>query len=80
LEDHCWGNAVYAFGTVLIRSFLQHGWFADIRGAQRDVVGGGLVTELVVPDFATDSIKVAQKFSVEVSISDQLERDLDDLG
>ncbi|CBS86342.1 type VI secretion system contractile sheath large subunit [Azospirillum lipoferum] len=80
LEDHCWGNAVYAFGTVLIRSFLQHGWFADIRGAQRNVVGGGLVTELVVPDFATDSVKVAQKFSIEVSISDQLERDLDDLG
>ncbi|KAA0582626.1 type VI secretion system contractile sheath large subunit [Azospirillum sp. Sh1] len=80
LEDHCWGNAVYAFGTVLIRSFLHHGWFADIRGAQRDVVGGGLVTELVVPDFATDATKVAQKFSVEVSISDQLERDLDDLG
>ncbi|MBK1836601.1 type VI secretion system contractile sheath large subunit [Azospirillum sp. YIM B02556] len=80
LEDHCWGNAVYAFGTVLIRSFLQHGWFADIRGAQRDVVSGGLVTELVVPDFATDAARVAQKFSVEVSMSDQLERDLDELG
>jgi len=80
LEDHCWGNAVYAFGTVLIRSFLQHGWFADIRGAQRDVVGGGLATELVVPNFATDSAGVAQKFAVEVAISDHLERDLDDLG
>ncbi len=80
LEDHCWGNAVYAFGAVLIRSFAQHGWFADIRGAQRDQVGGGLVTDLVVPDFTTDAARVAQKFAVEVSISDQLERDLDDLG
>lgn len=80
LEDHCWGNAVYAFGTVLIRAYVQHRWFADIRGAQRDAVGGGLVTDLVVPDFDTDTSGVAQKFAVEVAISDMLEKDLDDLG
>lgn len=80
LEDHCWGNAVYAFGSVVLRAYGQYGWFADIRGAQRDVLGGGLVDGLPVPEFATDSSGVAIKFPGEVAISDRLEKDLDDLG
>lgn len=80
LDDHCWGNAVYALGAVIIRAYAQYGWFADIRGAQRDVIGGGLVEGLPVPSFATDSEGVALKFPGEVAISDRLEKDLDDLG
>ncbi|WP_343055419.1 type VI secretion system contractile sheath large subunit [Azospirillum oleiclasticum] len=80
LEEHCWGNAVYAFCSVLVRAYAQYGWFADIRGAQRDVVGGGLVDGLPVPWFATDEPELALKFGAEVAISDRLEKDLDDLG
>lgn len=80
LEQHCWGNAVYAFGGVLVRSFHQYGWFADIRGARRDEVGGGLVDGVPVPWFGTDSPGVAIKSAVEVAVSAPLEEALDELG
>ncbi|GAB4182774.1 MAG: type VI secretion system contractile sheath large subunit [Thalassobaculales bacterium] len=78
--DFLWGNAVYAFGSVLIRAFQQYSWFADIRGAQRDQVGGGLVDGLPVAAFPTDRPGVALRFSTEVAISDRQEQDLSDLG
>lgn len=80
LADHCWGAAVYAYGSVLMRAFAQSGWFADIRGARIDQPGGGRVEGLPVPAFATDAEDAAAKFAVEVALSAAVEKDLDDLG
>lgn len=80
LSQHCWGNAVYAYGSVLIRAHQQSGWFADIRGTRHDAPGGGRVEGLPVPDFATDAPGKAPKFAVEVALSASLEKELDDLG
>lgn len=79
-DKYLWGNAAYGFGSVLIRAFAQSGWLSDIRGVQRDVEGGGLVTGLPVHSFGTDRPGLAVKCSTDVVISDELERQLSELG
>lgn len=79
-DGQLWGNAAYAFGGVLIREFANVGWFGHIRGVPRDQIGGGLLTNLPTVSFATDSRNVACKPSVDVVITDTLERELSDLG
>lgn len=75
-----WGNAAYAFGEVAIRAYANSGWLAEIRGVQRDVDWGGLVTDLPVHSFGTDREGVAPKASVDVTISDHQESSLSSLG
>ncbi len=79
-RQYLWGNAVYAFGSVLIRAFARSGWLADIRGVQRDTDGGGLVTELPAHCFGTDKTGIALKSSTDVVVTDDLERQLSELG
>ena len=85
-----WGNAAYAFGAVVMRSFANSGWPADIRGVRQslpDRAGnrvcledGGLVTGLPSQSFATDASGVALKASTDVIITDAREKTLEDLG
>jgi type VI secretion system ImpC/EvpB family protein len=77
---YLWGNAAFAFGGVLIRAFIDHGWFADIRGAHRSGNRGGRVEELPVQSFDTDTQGVALKSSVAVAIDGRMERQLSELG
>ena len=77
---HLWGNAAFAFGSVVLRAFAANGWFADLRGAPRDEIRGGLVTDLTVTSFATDTPGIAIKPSVEYQMSESQERELADLG
>lgn len=79
-SKYLWGNAAFAFGAVLIRAFSRGGWFADIRGVQRGIDGGGLVTGLPVHSFGTDRRGVAMKSSTDVTVTDELEKELADLG
>ena len=86
---YLWGNAVYAFGAVLIRCFASSGWLADIRGVRQgpDAAGvdrcldeGGLVADLPAHSFTTDRRGVATKCSTDVIITDAQEQELDELG
>ncbi len=77
---YLWGSAAYAFGGILIRNFFDSGWFADIRGAARDVVGYGLVPGLTVQSFDTDRRGIAIKYSTDVSVSETQEMELSNLG
>ena len=79
-DDYCWGNASYAFATVLIREFGNVGWFSHIRGVPRDYLGGGLVSELNPYHFKTDKEGIAIKPLSNVVITDHLERRLSELG
>ncbi len=79
-KNYLWGNAAYAFASVLIRNFFDSGWFADIRGAERDVVGYGLVPGLTVQSFGTDRQGIAIKYSSDVSVSETQEMELSNLG
>jgi type VI secretion system ImpC/EvpB family protein len=81
---YLWGNACWAFGTVLVRAYLRSGWLADIRGVQladgRPVEAGGVVTGLPAPSVATDSPGTVLKCATDVIITDHQEKGLGDLG
>jgi type VI secretion system ImpC/EvpB family protein len=79
-SKYLWGNAAFAFGGVVIRAYARSGWFADIRGVQRNTEGGGIVTSLPVHSFGTDKLGVAVKSSTDVVITDVLEKQLSELG
>lgn len=79
-SKYLWGNAAFAFGEILIRAFADCGWLAQIRGVQRDVIGGGLVSRLPVHHFGTDRPGVAPKASTDCIISDRQEAELANLG
>jgi type VI secretion system ImpC/EvpB family protein len=77
---YLWGSAAYSMGETVIRSFAQTGWLAGIRGVQRDIEGGGLVCRLPVSSFNTDRPGIALQGVTDMVITDQLERELSDLG
>lgn len=79
-QDYLWGNSAWAMGAVIMRAFADCGWFADIRGVERGVDGGGLVTDLPSCTHGTDAYGVAQRTSVDVALSDNQESELCNLG
>ncbi len=79
-RKYLWGTSAWAMGTVLMRAFAACGWFADIRGFQRGVEGGGLVNSLATHQFGTDPWGSVFKSSVDVAIPEQREAELCDLG
>ncbi len=79
-SHYLWGSAAWPMGAVILRAFATSGWFADIRGVERGVEGGGLVTGLESCCFQTDPAGVAIRSSVEVSVSDVRESELCDMG
>jgi type VI secretion system ImpC/EvpB family protein len=79
-SEYLWGNAVYAFGGVLVRAFTESGWLGGIRGVQRDATGGGLATGLPACSFGTDKAGVCTRSSTDVALTDRQEKELSDLG
>lgn len=77
---YLWGSAAWGFATVIMRAFATSGWFADIRGAERGIESGGLVTGLNTLSYGTDASGVADRISTEVAISDHREAELCQLG
>lgn len=79
-RKYLWGNAAFAFAGVLIRAFIDCGWLADIRGFDRNIEQGGIVTGLPVHEFDTDSPGVAPKMSTDVVVDDFQEKSIADSG
>jgi type VI secretion system protein ImpD len=79
-KGYLWGNAVYSFGSILLHSFSECSWLADIRGVPQDERSGGLISGLPVQSFSTDSLGIAVKSSTDARITDRLEKELADLG
>jgi type VI secretion system ImpC/EvpB family protein len=79
-RNYLWGTAVYALGAVLIRAFCESGWPARIRGVQRGVESGGLVTGLPAPPFHTDRTGLAPRCPTDAIVTDMLEKELGELG
>jgi type VI secretion system protein ImpD len=79
-ESYVWGNGAYAFAAVVMRAYRNYGWFADIRGARVDGEGGGMVTGLPSPAFATDRWEGSRRRPVEAEITDAQEQALSNLG
>lgn len=79
-SKYLWGNAAYAFGAVMIRAFVETGWLADIRGARRGEISGGIVDALPVHSFSTDKRGIAPKCSTDAIVTDAQEKELGLLG
>jgi type VI secretion system protein ImpD/type VI secretion system protein ImpC len=75
-----WMNAGYPFAAVVARAFANHAWPADIRGAETDRLGGGVVTDLPIETFRTDPEHVWVRASLDVVLTDAQERALFDAG
>lgn len=80
LDHYLWGNACYAFGSVVIRAFANTGWFADIRGGEHEFGEGGVVQNLVYEPLETDLSNNIARPAVEFQIDDLLERELSQHG
>ncbi len=79
-KDRVWMSAGFAFGHVVARAFAQSGWPGDIRGADLDRLGGGIVDDMPVESFRTDPDGVWIRKSVEIVWNDHQERELLDAG
>ena len=79
-RNYLWGNACFALGAVLIREFSDVGWFSHIRGAARDHLGGGLVSQLPVVPYKPDSTPHMVRMSTSILVTDFVERELSELG
>ncbi|MDO6610163.1 type VI secretion system contractile sheath large subunit [Shewanella sp. 1_MG-2023] len=79
-QDHLWGNAAYAFGGIIIRSFSDSGWFGHIRGLEPGARKKGLVCDLAVCQYETDLYRKRNKPSVDLLVSDRAEKALSDQG
>ncbi|MGD8886617.1 MAG: type VI secretion system contractile sheath large subunit, partial [Gammaproteobacteria bacterium] len=75
-DEYCWMNAAYSMGTVLTRSFSEHGWCTSIRGAEN----GGKVEGLPSHVFISDDGDTDQKCPTEIGITDRREAELSKLG
>jgi len=80
IEKYLWGNAGFAWGQVVIRSFLETGWLADIRGTERNRDGGGLLTTLPSLSFGTDREGIAIRPSTDLIVTDRQEAEFARLG
>lgn len=79
-SKYLWGGAAFAMGEVVIRAFAESGWPANIRGLHRGYEGGGLVTQLPSHHFGTDRQGLAVRSSTDVIVTEELERQLTELG
>jgi type VI secretion system protein ImpD/type VI secretion system protein ImpC len=75
-----WMNAGYAFAAVVARAFTNHAWPADVRGTETDYIGGGLVTELPIEPFRTDSDHTWVRPPLDIVFADRIEAALVEAG
>jgi type VI secretion system ImpC/EvpB family protein len=80
VDSRVWMNAGYAFAAVVARAFANHAWPADVRGAETDYIGGGLVTDLPIEPFRTDSDHTWVRPPLDILYSDRIEASLVDAG
>jgi type VI secretion system protein ImpD/type VI secretion system protein ImpC len=79
-DSRVWMSAGYAFAAVVARAFTNHSWPADVRGAETDYIGGGLVTDLPIEPFRTDSGHAWVRPPLDILFSDRVEAALVEAG
>ncbi|MGK6316963.1 type VI secretion system contractile sheath large subunit [Neorhizobium sp. DT-125] len=77
-----WSNGAFAFAMIVIRNFVESGWFADIRGVTQDAVDGGMLSaaELRPYDLGVESNGLSAQAPVEIRLTSAQEQQFCDLG
>lgn len=73
--NYLWGNAAFALGQRICKSFERYGWLAQFSGV--DGAGAGVVSDLPVPFFDT---LLLPKMSTNVLILNAVEKELSHQG
>ncbi|MBB4000437.1 type VI secretion system contractile sheath large subunit [Aureimonas pseudogalii] len=79
VKNWLFGNGVYAFGAVVVTSFRDWSWFADIRGTRQDESGAGLVENLPSAPFSTGEAE-AYRRPLEVELTDRKQKQMEEIG
>ena len=80
VADRVWMTGGYAFAAVVARAAARFGWPADVRGAETDRVGGGLVTGLPAEPHWLSRTLALPRLPVEVVFTERQERALIEAG
>lgn len=75
-SKYLWGNAAYALGTRITEAFAKHKWCAAIRGVE----GGGVVEDLPLHYYKSETGDTRLKCPAEQAVTDRREKELNDLG
>ncbi|ALU89493.1 type VI secretion system contractile sheath large subunit [Herbaspirillum rubrisubalbicans] len=75
-QSFLWGNAAFVLAERITNAFALYNWTAAIRGVE----GGGLVENLPLYTYTSDSGSSELFCPIEVSITDRREKELNDLG
>lgn len=77
-----WGNGAYAFALVIIRNFIETGWFADLRGLNSEENYGGQLSAEELPsyDLKYESAGLSAQPPIEVRFTTAQEQKLCELG
>jgi type VI secretion system protein ImpD len=77
-----WGNGAFGFASIIIRTFVESGWFADLRGVTQDEVDGGMVASWQLPplELGLESEGLSSQPPVEVRLTRGQELQFSDLG
>jgi type VI secretion system ImpC/EvpB family protein len=73
-EERVWMTAGFPFAGVVAQAFTNHAWPADVRGAETDRLGGGVVTRMAAEPFP--SAPSWFRPSLDLALSDRQERKL----
>ncbi len=79
-QDYLWGNIAYSFAVVVMRSFAESKWFAQIRGVNKGAIARGLVDQLPHCHYEPDLYRHRIKYPVDLFIGDRLEKQLSEAG
>ncbi|MBB4010022.1 type VI secretion system contractile sheath large subunit [Allorhizobium taibaishanense] len=81
-ETLLWGNGAFAFATVILRTFIDSGWFADMRGVTQDEIDGGMLAPWELPglDTGIESHGLSAQPPVEVRLTRMQELQFSELG
>jgi type VI secretion system protein ImpD len=77
-----WGNGAFGFATIIVRTFIDSGWFADLRGVTQDEVDGGLIAPWQLPplELGVESQGLSSQPPVEVRLTRAQELQFSDMG
>lgn len=77
-----WANGAFAFALIILRNYLESGWFADIRGVSQDSCDGGyLAADEIEPyDLQLESAGLSAQPPVEVRLTAAQQQQFCDRG
>lgn len=80
ITDYLWGNACFAFGAVCIRSFIDTGWFGDIRGVGNKTNPKGEIDQIPKVKYDSFTLNQSMKMSTNFFVDEADESMFAELG